>query len=113
MRHRDQVAGRTDDRDVPVVIGAQQRHAKPGHFGQQQRRRVAIVVVEADADDGDLRVNRGKEVRIEVGRPVVRHLQHVGPQVGSGREEVLLSLDLRVAGEQDPDPTHLRPQHEG
>ena len=72
-----------------------------------------VVVVYAHTHHGDLRVNGGKEVRIEIRRAVVRHLQHVGPQVGTGRDEVLLSFDLRVAGQQDPDPTDLSSQHEG
>lgn len=71
---------------------------------------MAVVVVRADADDGDLGVHGGEELRREVGRPVVGHLQHVGPDVRPGGEQILLGLDLGVTGQQDPDAADLGPQ---
>ena len=72
-----------DHRDVTVVVGAQQRHTEPGHLVQQHRRRVPVVVVQPDADHREPGLHRGQEVRVGVGRAVVRHLEHVGAQVGA------------------------------
>jgi hypothetical protein len=103
---------RPDDRDITVLIGAQQRHAEPSHLGQQQRRRVPVRVAGADADHGHPGVHRGEEVRIEIRRAVVRHLQHVSPHIGTGRHQVLLCFDLDIAGQQDPHPADLCAEHQ-
>lgn len=112
VRHDGQVTGRPDHCDVAVPIGTEQRHSEPTHLGEQQRRRMPVVVVDADADHSDLGVHGGEEVRIEVRRTVVRHLQHVGAQVGAGCDEVLLRLDLGIAGQEDPHAAHLGAEYQ-
>lgn len=57
-------------------------------------------------------MHRSEEGRREVRRTVVGHLQHIGPQVDAGGQQVLLRLDLGVAGQQDGGSTHACPQHE-
>jgi hypothetical protein len=101
-----------DHRDVAVVVGAQQRHAEHGHLVEQHWRRMAVVVVHADADNREAGVHRSQEVRVGVGRAVVRHLEHVDAQVGPGVEKRLLGLDLGVAREHDPDAVDIGHQHE-
>jgi hypothetical protein len=112
MDERSEVAGAADDRDVAVLIGTEHRNAQPRHRIEQDRRRVPVVVVEPDADHADRCVHCREEVRIRIGRSVVRHLQHVGAQVGAGGQQRLLGLDLRIAGQQDPHPADLGAQHE-
>jgi hypothetical protein len=71
-----------------------------------------VVVVQADADDSDARAHGGEEPEIGVCRAVVRHLQDVGPQIGAGREEFALRVELGVAGQQDAYTVHDRAHHE-
>jgi hypothetical protein len=73
---------------------------------------MAVVVVQADADDPQLRVHRRQERGIGVGRPVMGDLEHVSAQVRPGLEQPLLGLDLRVAGKQDPHAVDDGTQHE-
>jgi hypothetical protein len=94
------------DRDVAVVVGAQQRHGEHSHLVQQTRRRMAVVVVQADAHHRDPRVCRREEVRVEVRRAVVRHLQDIGAQGCAGGEDRGLLGWRGVAGEQDADAVH-------
>jgi GAF domain-containing protein len=49
-----------------------------------------VVVVRADGEQRHPRPGRGEEVGIGVGAAVVRHLQHVGAQVGAAMEEARL-----------------------
>lgn len=107
MRHRRQLAGRPDDRDIAVLIGAKQWHAEPSHLGEQQRRRMPVIVVGADAHHRDLGMHGGEKVWIEIRGTVMRHLQHVGTQVGAGRHQIPLRLDLGITRQQDPDAVHL------
>jgi hypothetical protein len=67
-----------------------------------------VVVVRADADHAHPRVDRGQEIWVEVRRAVVRHLQHVGPQVGAGAEQLALGLHLFITRQQDADAGHRR-----
>ena len=109
---RDQRAGPDRHRDVAVPVGAADRQAQPGQLGQQQRRRVAVVVVQADRDQRHPGMHRAAGTPAsEIGAAVMRHLEDVGPQVGAGRQQVVLRLDLGVAGQQDPHPGHRGPQH--
>jgi hypothetical protein len=73
---------------------------------------MAVIVVEAHADDRQPSVHGGQEGGVGVGRAVVRHLQHVGAQIGAGVEQRLLRLDLGVAGQHDPYPVDDRTEHE-
>jgi hypothetical protein len=81
---RGQMTWTPDDRDVAVLIRSEDRDAQPGHRVQQDRRRVTVVVVETDANDAERGVHRREEVGIGVRGPVVRDLEHVGAQVGTG-----------------------------
>jgi hypothetical protein len=99
-----------DHGDVAVAIGPSDRNAQPGQLGEQHWRRMPVVVVSADADYRHAGMPGGQEAGIGVRRPVVRHLQNVGPQVGAGCQQCLLRLDLRVAGQQDATATDARSQ---
>ena len=56
-------------------------------------------------------MHRAEEGGIGIGGTVMRNLEDVGPQIGAGRQQVVLRLDLGVAGQQDPHPGHGGPQH--
>lgn len=99
-------------RDVAVEIRTVHRYAEPVERAQQLGRGMAVVVVQADADHADAGVHRPQERRVEVGRAVVWHLEHVGAQVDPRREHRTLSLDLDVSGQQDPHPAGRGAQHE-
>jgi hypothetical protein len=109
---RHQPVRRAADRDVAVPVGAEQGHAQPGHLGQQQRRRMAVVVVDAHAHHRGLRVHGGEEIRIEVRRSVVRDLEHVRTQVDAGGDEIPLRLHLGVAGQENPNAVDFCAEHE-
>ena len=94
VHHDGEVPRTAGHRDVAVAVGAEQRDAEAGHLVEQDRGRVAVVVVPSHADDSDRRVHGGHVVGVEVRRPVVRHLQHVGPQVGTRIDDRALRLDL-------------------
>jgi hypothetical protein len=64
---------------------------------------VAVVVVGADRDQRHPGAGGGEEVRVDVGAAVVRHLEHVGVQVGAAGEDARLGPRAEVAGEQHPD----------
>lgn len=59
-----------------------------------------VVVVQTDTDEPDPGVHGGEEGGVGVGRAVMRHLQHVGPDVDPRREHRLLRLDLHIARQQ-------------
>jgi hypothetical protein len=90
-----------DDGDVAIAVGAPHRHAEPGQFGQQHRRRVSVVVVSPHADHRDVSVDGGEKAGVEVGRTVVRNFEHVGSKVGAGCHQRLLGVDLGVTGQHD------------
>ncbi len=71
-----------------------------------------VVVVYSHADDPDAGVGRLEERRREVGRAVVRNLQHVGAQICPRLEKALLCLDLDIAGQQDANTADGRAQHQ-
>jgi hypothetical protein len=72
-----------------------------------------VVVVQPDADHGDLGTHRGEEGRLGVCGAVVRHLQHVGVQVDAAADQRLLRLDLRVPRQEDALAVDRGPQHDG
>jgi hypothetical protein len=100
------------DRDVTVPVGAKERHTQPGHLGEQDGRRMPVIVVQADADHRDGRMSGGEECRVGVGGAVMRNLEHVGPQIRARVQQRALRVDLRVAGEQDANALDLGSQHE-
>jgi hypothetical protein len=72
-----------------------------------------VVVVRADRDQGHAGAGGRQEVRIDVGASVVRHLEHVGVQVGAAGEDARLGLRAEVAGEQHPDAVDGDPGDDG
>jgi hypothetical protein len=86
--------------DVAVAIGATGRDAELAQLGEQQGRRMAVIVVQPDGNDCDLRVRGLQEPRVGIGAAVMGHLQHVGADVGARVEHGLLLLDLGVAGQE-------------
>jgi hypothetical protein len=72
-----------DGGDIAVAVRPQQRHTQAGHLGEQHRRRMTVVVVQADAHDRDRGVHRREELGVGIGGAVVRHLQHVRPHIGT------------------------------
>jgi hypothetical protein len=105
--------GRAGDGDVPLPIGPQRRHPEPREFGEQDRRRMAVVVVRADADHRHRRVDRSQKRRLRIGGPVVRHFEDVRAQVRAGGDQRPLRLDLGVARQEDPHAADLGAQHQG
>ena len=80
-----------DDGDVAALVGAVDGIPVVPQHVEVVRRRVAVVVVLADADDADRRRDRRHQVVVEVGAAVVRGLDHLetalrrGPSTGSRR----------------------------
>ena len=98
------VPPRSGDGDVAFPVGAVHLHAVLPEPAERLGRGVAVGVVGADGDQGDPRLARRQEVWVGVGAPVVRHLEHVGPQVHPGAEDARLGLGAQVAGEQHRHP---------
>ena len=73
---------------------------------------MAVGVVRPHRRDGNSRPHRLEERRELVPTAVVRHLEHIGPQVSPGGQEVGLRLRLDVAGEQQHEASHLDAQHQ-
>jgi hypothetical protein len=63
---------------------------------------MAVGVVRAHRDERDACTGGRQEIRIGVGAAVVRHLEHVGPHVGTRRQDPLLGRGAQVTGEQHP-----------
>ena len=61
-----------------------------------------VGVVRPDRDERHPRAAGSEERRIGVPAAVVRNLQHIRAQVGSGGEDPRLGLGAQVAGEEDP-----------
>jgi hypothetical protein len=98
VSHRDEVAPGAGQRDVALAVGAERGHAEARKLGQEDRGRMAVVVVGTHADHGKGRMDLGQEGRVRIRRTVVRHLEDVGPDVGPRIEQRTLSLDLGIAG---------------
>lgn len=98
------------DRDAAGGVGAQHRHRV--EVGQHVRVGMAVVVVGADADDGDARPDGVEEalgVRVAA---VVGDLEHLCAQLVGAGEQPPLRLLLRVAGQQQPPPAPVHAQHQ-
>ena len=93
---------RTDDREVPVAVGAVHPHPRLRQPGQQPLGGMAVGVVRPDRDERHPGAAGREEGRIGVPAPMVRNLQHVRAEVDPGREDSRLGLGAQVAGEQDP-----------
>jgi hypothetical protein len=105
-----QRAGRVgDDSDVAVTVRTTDGHAELAQLGQQQWRRVTVVVVQPHRDDRQPGMHRAEEASIGVSAAVVRHLEHVGPYVDASGQHGLLRLDLGIAGQEHPDTSQRRP----
>jgi len=93
------------------VIGPHDRDAKPTQRVEQAGRRVAVVVVQPDADDRDPWAHCREELRHKVRRAMMGDLEHIGAQVGTRIEQCLLCVDLGVTGQQDAQACGCRSQH--
>ena len=100
------------DRQVAFLVRAVHSHPRAGEHAEQLPCRMPVRVVRADGDQRDPGAARGQEGRIGVGTAVVRHLEHVRPQVHAGRQETCLGGSAQVAGEQDPDTARGHPHDE-
>ena len=80
-RGHGQVAVAHHDRDVPRLVGP--AHLGPGVLEQVERLRrgVAVLVVLPHRDQREPRTETGEQRRVLVATAVVRHLEHVDPQV--------------------------------
>jgi hypothetical protein len=96
------VSAIVDDGHIAVLIGAAYRHAQLAELGEQQWRRVAVVVVAPDRDDGQLGVYCLQELPIGVRAAVVGNLEHVRADVDARRQRGLLFLHLGITGKQQP-----------
>jgi hypothetical protein len=56
---------------------------------------------------------RREERMIRIGAAVMWHLQHVCRNISPDPEQLLLSFDLSVPGQEDPNSVTVRAQHEG
>ncbi len=74
---------------------------------------MAVGVAGADGHDGHPGAAGSQEARIVVGAAVVRHLEHVGPQVDSSPHQPLLGLRAEVPGQQHADAPDGHPGHHG
>lgn len=108
-RHRaEPVLAITHDRNIAVAVCTAYRHAESAEFCQQQRRRVAVVVVQPDGDDGELGMYGRQEPSVGVCAAVMGHLEHVRADVDACRQHGLLLLDLGVTGQEHPHTVHGR-----
>ena len=99
-----------DDGHIAVLIGATYRDAQLAELGEQQRGRVAVVVVPPDRDDRQLCMYRLQELRIGVRAAVVGDLEHVRADVDARRQRGLLFLHLGITGKQQPQAADRGPQ---
>ncbi len=97
-------AGVAHHGQVALPVGAVHPDALLRQPGQHPGRRVPVGVVRAHPDQRDPRPGGGEEAAVGVGAAVVRHLEHIGPQVDAARDDPCLHRAAQVAGEQDPDP---------
>ena len=74
---------------------------------------MAVGVVRPDGDQSDPGAAGRQEVRVRVGAAVVRHLEHVGPQVRAVADEAGLRLGAEVSGEEHPDAPDRHPHDHG
>jgi hypothetical protein len=107
------VVGR-DHCGVTIAIGTAYRNAQLAELGEQQRRGVAVVVVQPDRDDAQLGVHRCEEPGVGVRAAVVRDLEHIRADIDARVEHRLLFFDLGVTGQQHPHALDGRSQdHRG
>jgi hypothetical protein len=70
---------------------------------------VAEGVVRADRDQPDPGTAGGQEAGVGVRAAVVRHLEHVGPQVDFFGDQAGLGLGAEIAGHEHPDAANSDP----
>jgi hypothetical protein len=73
---------------------------------------VAVGVLRADGHQRHGRAAGGQEARVGVGAAVVRHLEHVGGEVGALGHDARLRRGPQVTGEQHPDAALRGPHHQ-
>ena len=104
---------RTRDGEVALAVGPVDPHPVARQPGERGGRGVPVRVVGAHRDQCHARARCGEELGIGVGAAVVRHLEHVGAQVGPGGHQACLGLRAEVAGEQDPQSPDRDPHDHG
>ena len=97
--------------DISVPISPTHDHAEPIQLTQQRESRLAIVVVGAHRDHREPSMYRREEGMIRIGAAVMRHLQHVRRNISPDPEQ-LLSFDLSIPGQEDPNSVTVRAQHQ-
>ncbi|GAA3163808.1 hypothetical protein GCM10010531_14890 [Blastococcus jejuensis] len=102
-----------DHGQIALPVGAVDLHPCLPEPAQRPGRRVAVGVVGTHRDQRDPGTARGEEARIGVAAAVVRHLEHIRPQVGAVPSEPGLGLGPQVAGEQQRDPAGLGTDDQG
>ena len=99
--------------DISVTISSTHDHAEPIQLTQQRGSRLAIAVMGAHRDNCEPSMCRRKEGMIRIGAAVMWHLQHVRRNISADPEQLLLSFDLSIPGQEDPNSVAVRAQHEG
>jgi hypothetical protein len=99
--------------DISVAISPTHDHAEPIQLTQQRGSRLAIVVMGAHRDNREPSMYRRKEGMIRIGAAVMWHLQHIRRNISADPEQLLLSFDLSIPGQEDPNSVTVRAQHEG
>ena len=94
-RRRPTSSADPDDGQVALPVGAVHPHAGLRQPGQQPAGRVAVGVVGADRDQRHAGAAGGEELRVGVRAAVVRHLEHVGPQIDAAGDDPRLGLGAR------------------
>ena len=106
------VPGTADDGEIPVPVGAIDPHPVPGQQAEQPGRGVAVGVAGTHGDQRHPCAAGGQEGGVRVRTAVVGDLQDVGAQVDSRGEDPPLGIRAEVAGEEHPDPTVGRAEHQ-
>ena len=94
--------GRPDHGQITLLVGSVDAHSVAGEPGECPGRGMAIGVVRPHRDQGDPGTGGGQEFRVGVTASVMRHFQHVCPQIDPAGHQPGLRLRSEVAGEQDP-----------
>ncbi len=99
-----QALGGADDREVALLVRAQDADAEPLEHGEGGWRRMAVVVVLPDADQRHPRADRRVQRSVLLGRAVVRDLDDVHRgHASEGGDEGSLRIGLEVAQRQHRD----------
>ena len=98
--------------DISVPISPTHGHAKTIQLTKQRGSRLAIVVAGAHRDHREPSVRRGQERMVRISAAVMRDLEYVGRDISPDREQLLLRVNLGIAGQEDPNSLTLSPHHQ-